>query len=848
MTFSTYLRKALPYVVAVVVFWCVSAIYFAPQFSGDTISMNDVIQYGGGKADISAHRAATGEDPQWTGGMFGGMPAYLISVNYPAMILRNGVQWLLGFVGEPMSLMFLAMVGFWIMLLMCRVNPWLAIPFALAYGLSTYNILIIEAGHVTKMRAMGYAPMLVGAVWWTFRRGAWIGGALAALFGTLLIAAAHPQITYYFLLVVLALWINEFVCTIRDKGWGADVIKPGEEPRHRTKGQIGKFSPFGSVKLFSIRKGWGQFWLATGVLAAAAILAVGANFTHIWYTFEHSPETTRGGSEIAAATAEGSDGSGGLDLEYATAWSYGTGESFNMFVPNLQGGGTWTGFAPDGEVAQVLRESGISPSAAAQLPTYWGTQPGTGGPTYLGAVVLFLFVLGMFVLPARTKWWILGMSVFALFLAWGRNAMWFTQLAFELLPGYNKFRTVAMALAVLQWSVPFVAALVASEIWRGEFSEGADKAQFMTGLAWSAGITGGLALVFAVAGGAFFNFAAPSDAYYEDVVGLGEAMRSERAAMLSADAWRSFVFVALTATLVWAWVSKRDWKRWIPVAGLSALTLIDLVGVDLRYLSHDDFHAPAQVKVTPDEADLAIMEDTEPGYRVLNDANPFNEARTSYFHRSIGGYHAAKLQRYQDIIDRYLSRFHIGVINMLNTKYYIENDPASGERTVAINPEAFGAAWFVGGVQWVDGAMAELDALETADLRRIAVVDERFRERVPTDFPADDAAEIELTEYRPNYLKYETSATSEQLAVFSEIYYDKGWKAYIDGEEMPYLRADYILRAMEIPAGEHVVEWRFRAPRFATVEGVTLAASIAVLLWLAVAIFLERRKKANGNG
>ncbi len=814
MKFLSLIRRAVPYITAIVVFWVVSAVYFAPQFSGEVVAMNDVTQYGGMKQDISDHRAAYGEDPQWTGGMFGGMPAYLITVKYPAMILRNGVQWAMGLLGEPMALMFLAMLGFWLMLLMVGVDPWLAIPFAVAYGLSTYNILIIEAGHITKMRAMGYAPMLVGAVFYTFRRNVWVGGALAALFGTLLIAASHHQITYYFLLVVAALWINELVAAARTKGV------------------------------------WKRFCVATAVLAGSAVLAVGANFTHIWYTLEHTSETTRGGSELVA---EESVDAKGLDLDYATAWSYGVGESLNMFIPNVRGGSSWSGFAPDGEVATVLRRSGISPAMAAQLPGYWGTQPGTGGPTYLGAVVVFLFVLGMFVLPARQKWWILGVSVFALLLAWGRNAMWFTELSFAVLPGYNKFRTVAMALAVLQWSVPFVAALVASGLWRGELSEGvsisegAGKKRFVRDLGWSLGLTGGVALLLALFGGAIFNFSTPSDSYLEGVPGLVDAVHSERAAMLKADAWRSLVFVLLTAGVLWAWVTRPSWRgarRWIPVCALSALVLADLVPVDLRFLSHDDFQAPSRVEVKPDEADLAIMDDPEPGFRVMNTQNPFNEANTSYFHRSVGGYHAAKLRRYQDVIDRYLSRFHPGVLGMLNTKYFIVSDPATGERVVELNGDAFGAAWFVDDVVRVDGAQAELDALDTTDLRQTAVVNSSYELRVTSYERGTQTDGIELVEYRPNYLRYESSAATDRVAVFSEIYYDKGWKAYIDGEEAPYFRADYILRAMVVPAGEHTVEWRFRAPRFATVEGITLGCSILILLWLAAAIFFDRRKTA----
>jgi hypothetical protein len=582
----------------------------------------------------------------------------------------------------------------------------------------------------------------------------------------------------------------------------------------------------------------------------------------------------------------------GLDLEYATAWSYGIGESLNMFIPNFRGGSSSVGFDTDGEVAGVLRRSGISSSVAAQLPGYWGTQPFTGGPTYIGAVVVFLFVLGMFVLPGRKKWWVFAVCLLGLLLAWGRNAMWFTEFAFWALPGYNKFRTVSMALAILQWALPFVAALVMSGLWKGEFSQGvklsepAERKRFMRGLWWSLGITGGVALFFALFGGMIYDFSAAGDGQLSGIPGLVDAVRSERAAMFRADCWRSLMFVALTGAVVWAWaVGIKGLRRWMPVAAMAALVLVDLVPVDVKYLSHSDFRTRSRVSVAPDDVDRKIMADREPGFRVLNTDNPFNEAFTSYFHRSVGGYHGAKLRRYQDIIDRYLSKFDMGVLNMLNTKYFIVTDNDTGERYAELNRDANGAAWMVDDVVFVNGAREELDALGTIDNKRQAVVDERFRGEIKiagagvlkaagtTEQGAENGgtgtgmnaststgtgtgattgneakedftpvAEIELTEYQPNYLRYETLAEREQVAVFSEIYYDKGWTAYIDGKPTPYFRADYLLRAMVIPAGAHSVEWRFRAPHFAVVEGVTLACSILILLWLAAGIFFERKK------
>ena len=811
MNIGNLFRKALPYITAVVVFYAVSAIYFAPQLQDKTLQQTDVQMYEGMKKEISNHRAAYGEDPQWTGSMFGGMPAYLITVQYPAMIIRNAAQWCLSMMGEPMSLMFLAMVGFWLMLLMAGVNPWVAIPAALAYGLSTYNILIIGAGHITKMRAIGYAPMLVGAVFYTFRRNPWLGGALAALFGTLTIAASHHQVTYYFLLVIAAYWINQLVVAVKDKG-----LK--------------------------------RFGKATAVLAGAAVLALGANFTHLWYTAEHTPDTTRGGSELID---EKSIDAKGLDLEYATAWSYGVGESLNMFIPDFRGGGSSGGFEADGPVAAALKKAGYHPAVATQLPGYWGEQSWTGGPTYIGAVMVFLFVLGMFVLPGRQKWWVLGVSILGLLMAWGRNAMWFTELSFTILPGYNKFRTVAMALTILQWSVPFLAALVMSGMWEKEF----DKARFMKGLWWSLGITGGIALLFALFGGAIYDFSAAGDARFANIPGLAEAMENERAAMFRGDCWRTLIFIVLTGAVAWGFASLQNFKRWMFVGAIGVLTLADLVPVDLRYLSHDAFQTKSRVQITPTEANRQIMQDKDPGYRVMNTDNPFNDAITSYFHRSVGGYHGAKLRRYQDVIDKYLSRFNMEVLNMLNTRYFIVTDPDTGQQSVQMNPEANGPAWFVDRIFFVNFAQEELDAIGTIDLKREAVVDRRFtgidkmypEALTGMPFTADSAATISMTDYRSNYLRYETSSTEEQPAVFSEIYYDKGWKAFIDGVEVPYFRADYILRGMVVPAGDHVVEWKFRAPRFAAVEGVTLTCSIIILLWLAAAVVLEQRKRVKSE-
>ena len=793
--------RYLPYVGAVVLFLLLSLLYFEPQMEGRTLSMGDITQYEGMSRDIKQMQAS-GEDPQWTGNAFGGMPAYMINIEYPSMVIKNWSTDLANAFGRPAVLIFLALVGFWAMLLMWGVNPLVAIVPAIAYGFSTYSILIIGAGHITKMFAFAYAPLLVGGVVYTLRgRRMILGGLLTALFATLQIAANHPQITYYFAFVIAAVWINYLVAAIREK-W------------------VGRFAK------------------ATAVLALSAVLAVGANLSSLYYTAQHQPDTTRGGSELATS-AEGEKGDG-LDIAYATAWSYGRVESLNMFIPNLMGGSSSGGFATDGEVAASLRPYGAR-SLATQLPAYWGDQPMTAGPTYVGAAALLLAVLALVLLRGREKWWIVAVSVFAWLLSLGSNLMWFTELMFKWLPAYDKFRAVSTALVVVQWSVPLLGALVLWRIWKEDY----DRRTLLIGVGKAAAILGGLALIFIVAGRVMFSFEAP----YDSQMGLPNdvlaAMQAERASMLVNDAVRSLIFVALTAGVValYAWGKL---NRWVMVALVGVLVSVDMIGVDVRYLSWDDFVRPAQTTIQPSEANQQILADKELGYRVANLAvSTFNDATTSYFHRSVGGYHGAKLSRYQDLIDHQLLRGNPEVYDMLNTKYFIVADKESGAPVAMLNEGANGAAWYVDDVVWASTPVEEMAALDGLDTRSEAVVEERYRPML--EGVTLGGGEVELIKYKPNHLSYRCESAKGGLVVFSEIYYDKGWKAYIDGWEAKYLRADYTLRALVVPAGRHIVEWRFRAPKFDLVEGITLTFSLVILgglaLYGAVEIIKCRRRK-----
>ena len=819
---------------ALAVFLLVSVLYFAPQFRGEVLPQHDVLQYEGMSRDIYQTREATGEDPQWTGGMFSGMPAYLINVAYPAQLVKNTVGRITRLIDTPAGFLLFAMVSMWLMLLVCGVDPWVGIVPALAYGLSTYFLLIIGAGHVTKMWALVYAPLMMGGAWMTLRGNLWAGAAVTALAASLEIGANHPQITYYFLLAMAAFWISEGIVALRE--------------RHLK-----------------------EFLRRTAVLAAAGLLAVGSNFAPLWYTARHAKETIRGGSELAAAaeTQNPESSDRGLDLDYATAWSYGRSETLNLLVPDFMGRDSGRTFPSDGQVAATANEYGLR-GIERQLPAYWGTQPYTAGPTYLGAAALFLAVLGALLVRGRNRWWIVAVCAVMLLLAWGRNFMAFTELAFKLLPGYDKFRTVSMTLVVVQWAVPLLGAMALMRLWRGDVP----RKRLLRALAWAGGVTGGLCLLLAVAGGSLFDFGRGestvlmTDQFHQlfqsngmqeyidrgmDVEmgeAIGAAMAADRAVMMQADAWRSLLMIALAAGGVALFAFGRI-RRGGLVALLGGVVLLDLVPVDLRFLSSEDFVSPRRRQITATAADKAILADRTPGFRVLNlTVSPFNDATTSYFHRSVGGYHGAKLARYQDLIDRYLSQLDEGVLDMLNTRYLILPGE-DGQPVAQLRTTANGAAWFVDRLVTAEDARQEIDLLGKTDLKTTAVI--AARDLPLAQLPAAAAADtlpgrsIALVEYHANRLRYEYSTPAEAVAVFSEIYYDKGWTATIDGEEAPAFRADYVLRAMRLPAGTHVVEWRFRAPGWRAAEAVTGICSVVILV-SAAAVVLAVRRKRRGNG
>ncbi len=811
------ISKFLPYIVAVVLYVVVAVWAFAPQLEGRRLRQHDVVQFDGMSRDIRECREQSGEDPQWTGAMFGGMPAYLINIRYPSQLLKGLAESVIQGDSQPIGMVVMAMMAAFLAMLLMGISPWAAVVAGLAYGLSTYLFLIIDAGHITKVWAMVYAPPMLGAVAYALRRNALVGAALVALFGALEIGANHPQVTYYFLLTTLCLWISEGVVALRQ----------------------------GVLRDFGRR---------TMLLLAAGIVAVGANFSALYYTAQHTADTTRGGSEVATEESA----TKGLDIQYATAWSYGIAESWTLFIPDFIGKSSTDSFAKGGTVAQSLDEVGLG-EWATQLPLYWGDQPYTAGPTYLGAVAIFFALLGLLLADARNRWWVVASAVLMLLLAWGYHAMWFTEWAMEYLPFYNKFRTVSMALVVVEWLVPMMAAY---GIWRvaAMAADVSSQRHLRRAILASGGITVGVALMFALFGATMFDFGYETDAqamaeqfqymlkqsggdhlierglHFELGDVTAAAMAAERGEVLEHSALRSLMFVLVAVALVWSVVR---WRRSVGVMAVAAAVLVavDMVPVALDYVPHSHFTEVTRRKAKPTEADRRIMEDKELGYRVLNlSVSPFNDATTSMYHRSVGGYHGAKLGRYQDIIDRYLNTANESVLDMLNAKYIISRQGEVIERTTAL-----GAAWFVERLVVEQSAASELEALGTIRLGDEAVVNESAT-LTQTEFGRDGAT-ISLAEYRPNYLRYEYEAPERAFAVFSEIYYDKGWTMYVDGERSEALRCDYVLRGAVLPAGKHTVEWRFKAPHWTMVEAVSLISSLAIIVLIITLLAIKIKRK-----
>lgn len=780
-------RKYFPYLLALLLLLVVAYAYFAPLLTGKVVAQHDRDQWQGTAQEcIEYAETHDGDQTHWTTTVFSGMPTVLISLNYP----KNVVQWVDNalLIGErPASYIFLTMLGFYFLLLVLGVDPLLAIPGAVAYGFSTYFFIIIGAGHNAKSHAIAYVAPLVAATILAYKGKYLAGGALFALMLALSLVSGHPQITYYSAFIVAAVAIAYFARTIKSKKW-----KP--------------------------------FIVASAFLLLAVIFAVGANFNRFYNTWDYGRYSIRGETELTHAPH---DETGGLDRSYALAWSYGIAETLNMIVPNLMGGSSMLALSPDSHTGQLMQQQlGSNPMVRQQLenmPMYWGPQPMTSGPVYIGAVVFFLFILSLFVLRGPLKYSLLGVTILSIFLAWGSHMEWFSSFFLDYFPGYNKFRTVSMTLVIAELTIPLLAFYGLSK-W---LSADTDNRQRTHAWKWASIISLASLLLIFLAGLVFFSFTSPSGFEASIPQPLAEALRADRRSLFITDVWRSVLFVAIAAGILFLYKDQKRNARWLPLV-LTALLLLDMVPVNKRYdgikyvsPSHNENPFPLTT------ADRMIAPDTT-YYRVFNaSVSTFNDASTSYRHRSVGGYHGAKLRRYQELIDAYA--MDPLFLNLLNVKYVIQPSQEYGA-VAAINPARYGAAWFADTVMWVPNADAELEALGNVDLRRVAVVDERYRPMEGHIGEASATDTIFLQRVEPNSMRYAVHCAAPRFAVFSEIFYPKGWTASVDGAPLPIACTDYTLRGMWLPAGSYTLDFAFDLPAFHKAQYVDLCCGLIIVL------------------
>lgn len=799
-------KTLLPYIVAIVLFLVVTISYLSPLLEGKQLKQSDTMNWlGSAKETIDFRKANPGEEPLWTNSMFGGMPSYQITMLTPS---TDGLSWVLKILTlglpAPAGVIFLYFLGFFILLRVLKVNPWLSIAGAFAFGFSTYFFIIIEAGHNTKADAISIMPFVLAGIFLVFQRKYLWGGLMTALFLAIEVKMNHLQMSYYLFIFILIFGLVETVHLIFKK-----------EILHLLK--------------------------SAGILLIALTFGVLANITLLWTTYEYSPYTIRGASELTAQKSN--NATKGLDFDYATAWSYGKAETFTFFIPGFQGGSSNGKLSESSETYQVLKQNGV-PNAKEiikQMPTYWGPQPFTSGPVYAGALVMFLFVFAMFVVKGRMKWVLFAGTMLSFMLSWGENFEMLSRFFFNYFPLYNKFRAVSSILVIAELTIPILAMLGLNEVFKPDVS----KKSLIKPLLYSGYIMGGLALLFVVFGGGLFDFASKQD---QSMLSSGypqwliDALISDRKSMLTMDSLRSLLFVAIGFGLIWAYLKDKLKAQWV-FAGLILVMIFDLYPVNKRYFGNENFTAKRNVEnpFTPDETDALILEDKDADFRVLNVAgNPFNESQTSYFHKSAGGYHGAKLRRYQELIERQISKNNVAVFNMLNIRYFIIPDQQNGGRLPQRNVSALGNVWFVNNYIPVKNADEEIAALDYNAATHtgfkpdsIAIVDKRFEGQLKGFVPGKDSTStIKLVSYKPNHLIYEADCKKGELAVFSEIYYDKGWDVTIDGKHANYLRVNYVLRAMLVPQGKHKIEFSFKPKSYYTGEKIGYGVTVILIMSL----------------
>ncbi len=821
------LKRILPDVVAVILFAVISFAYFCPAVTeGRILSQHDSVAGIGAGEEAKEYHERTGERTRWTNSIFGGMPTYQMSPSYDSTDTLKSVEALYRlYLPSYVWLVFVMLLGFYILLRAFDFSVWLASLGAIIWAFSSYFFIIIAAGHIWKFITLAYIPPTIAGMVLIYKGKYLWGGLLTALFVALQIVSNHVQMSYYFLFVMFAMFI----------AFGVGYWQKKENV---------------------------TFLKATSVLILAGVLGICINLSNLYHTYEYSKETMRGKSELVKADSKNQT-KGGLERDYITQWSYGIGETFSLLVPNVKGGAS-VPLAANKEAMEKAKP--MYANIYNQIGQYWGEQPGTSGPVYVGAFVMFLFILGLFIVKTPMKWALFAATVLSILLSWGKNFMGFTDFFLDYIPMYDKFRAVSSILVIAEFTIPLLAMFALKEIINRPSLFREDPKPFYISFA----LTAGFALVFAVMPDLFFpsyistmEMQALQGIPSEQLAPLIANLTEVRQSIFTADAWRSFFIIIIGATILVLFV-RGKLKANLTIATLAVLCLVDMWSVNKRYLYDDQFVEKQQQEVgfQQTETDKLILEDEALDYRVLNLAsNTFNENNTAYWHKSVGGYHAAKLRRYQEMIEEHISpemqavfqelseaggdmeqvdASTFPVLNMLNTRYFIL--PLQGGKTIPLfNPYTLGNAWFVNEVQYVNNANEEIEALHNIDPAEVAVVDKKFSTEVKAEASADSTASIRLVAYEPNALKYEVESANGGTVVFSEIYYP-GWQASIDGVAAPHGRANYILRAMNVPAGKHTVEFTFDPQSLHTTETIAFIALGILALVFVAAILLEWKK------
>lgn len=806
MDWKKRIQKALPYLLSIAFFAVVSYLYFTPEiFEGKILFQHDTQQGIAIGQEAKVFKETTGETTRWSNTTFSGMPTFQISPSYSNNnIIRTVGNIYSLWMSNPASYLFIMLTGFFIFMLALGCRWQYAVLGAIAYTFSSYFFIIIQAGHIWKFITLAYIPPTIAGIVWAYRGKYLLGGGVAALFAMLQIASNHIQMTYYFLFVIVAIVIAYAVELIREKK---------------------------SV----------QFFKASGILVVAASLAVGANLPSLYHTQRYSKETIRGGHSELTSTHDSNQSNDGLSKEYITQWSYGQKETLSLLIPNIKGGAS--GMLSSQEAAVEAAPRSVRPYLS-QVNSYWGDQPGTSGPVYVGAIICMLFVMGCITIKSPMKWALIAAIILSILLSWGKNFMPLTDWFIDNFPMYNKFRTVSSILVVAEFCIPVLAIMALKA-----FMENPDKKQSQA-LLIATGITAGIALLAWIFPSLFGPFTSSYEremiAQSSQLSSLFDGISEARQAVFRADAMRTLLYIIAAAAIMLLVAKSKIKTQWALLA-IGALLILDMGIVNKRYLNGEHFVENNRMKdpFPMTQVDQAILQDPDPNYRVFNLAtgDPFSDARTSYYHKSVGGYHAAKLARYQDLIDRQLSKMNEPVLNMLNTKYFIL-PMQDGSVTIQQNPNAMGNAWFVDRIQWVDNADAEMAAIDTFNPKQTAVIDRRFASLIKeTHTTAEESDTIYLTSYKPNELRYKSHSQSERTAVFSEIYFPWGWYVTIDGEPTTEVRANYVLRALNIPAGDHEIVFRFEPQSIARTEGIAFASIGGIFLLLLAALIVPNLRK-----